>query len=228
MPRLLMTGPFRFLLPLWTALALPFPASASADPSDLCQQAASRAARETGVPYEVLLAISLVETGRNHRPWPWTVNAGGDGTWYDSAAEAETRAAALLEEGRTNVDLGCFQLNYRWHAEAFASLTDMLDPDQNAAYAAGYLAKHYAKSGDWALAAAAYHSATPEHAEVYRAKFETAYASLGAGAESPPPPPPEAEAERLNRFPLLLAGAGGRNGSLVPSTSGGVRLIGAP
>ncbi len=47
------------------------------------------AAEETGVPYDVLLAISKVETARDNRPWPWTVNFGGDGKWFDSAAEAE-------------------------------------------------------------------------------------------------------------------------------------------
>lgn len=213
-----------FLMPFWAAFGA-LPARSSADAAGLCLQAAADAARKTGVPYEVLLAISLVETGRGDQPWPWTVNAGGEGQWFDSAEAAEAQVADLLKQGRTNVDLGCFQLNYRWHAEAFASIADMLDPERNAEYAARFLAGHYARSGDWALAAAAYHSATPEYAEAYRTKFAAVYAGLDDPSDAPLPVP---EPERLNRFPLLLAGAEGRNGSLVPSTSGGIRLIGAP
>ena len=200
-------------------------AEARNDPSALCTEAAAAAARRTDVPYDVLLAVSVVETGRDRRPWPWTVNLAGEGHWLDTAQEAETLVAEALAEGRTNIDLGCFQLNYRWHAEAFPSIADMLDPEQNALYAAEFLARHHAETGDWALAAAAYHSGTPEYAERYQARFETVYAALGAGEVVDAPAPART---RTNRFPLLVAGAAGRNGSLVPVTSGGFRLIGGP
>lgn len=195
------------------------------DPAGLCLDAAAEAASRTGVPYDVLLAISKVETGRNDRPWPWTVNFGGDGHWFDSAAEAEASVTEAVDRGVTNVDLGCFQLNYRWHAEGFASITDMLDPRQNATYAARFLARHFAETGDWALAAAAYHSATPEYAAAYKAKFEAAYGSTPSEASQTHEAPTTA---RENRFPLLVAGATGSRGSLVPAGSGGLRLIGAP
>lgn len=195
------------------------------DPADLCLQAASDAANRTGVPFAVLRAISTVETGRHGRPWPWTVNFGGDGRWFDTASEAATEAEAALEQGATNVDLGCFQLNYRWHAQNFASVADMLDPAQNAIYAAEYLANHFARTGDWALAAAAYHSATPEFAAAYQAKFE---AALGDGGGDTAPAAPAGLVDRENRFPLLVAGAAGTRGSLVPASPGGLRLIGAP
>lgn len=193
------------------------------DPSNLCLRAASEASAETGVPYDVLLAISKVETGRDDRPWPWTVNFGGDGKWFDSAADAEKGVAEALDNGATNVDLGCFQLNYRWHADGFASIADMLDPRRNAIYAARFLAQQYARTGDWARAAAAYHSGTPEYAEAYQAKFEAVYAGLDAANPAPAVP-----AQRDNRFPLLVAGSAASPGSLVPSGGGGMRLIGGP
>lgn len=195
--------------------------AAGTDPSALCLRAASAASRATGVPYEVLLALSVVETGRGQKPWPWTVNLGGDGRWLPTEEEAGDLVAQALDGGATNIDIGCFQLNYRWHAEAFSSIADMLDPDRNALYAAEYLAQHYAATGDWALAAAAYHSATPEHADRYRARFEATFAGLGDLPETDAP-----AVERLNRFPLLVAGRAAGNGSLVPATSGGLRLIG--
>jgi hypothetical protein len=217
-----------FLTATTAAIALwLFPATVQGrdDPADLCLQAASEAADRTGVPYEVLRAISTVETGRHGRPWPWTVNFGGDGRWFDNAVEAETEAAAALDLGATNVDLGCFQLNYRWHADGFASVADMLDPAQNATYAAQYLAQHFAQTGDWALAAAAYHSSTPEFAAAYQAKFEAALAEAGGGTAPSASPGPAA---RENRFPLLVAGSAGARGSLVPTSPGGLRLIGTP
>lgn len=193
------------------------------DPAGLCLSAAAKAADRTGVPYDVLIAVSTVETGRNNRPWPWTVNFGGDGHWFDSAEEAEVSVAEAVDRGVTNVDLGCFQLNYRWHAEGFASISDMLDPEQNATYAAEYLASHFAETGDWALAAAAYHSATPEYATTYQSKFEAVYADLGSGDLEDRPQVP-----RTNGFPLLVVGSSGTRGSLVPAGPGGIRLIGEP
>jgi hypothetical protein len=191
----------------------------------LCESAAAEAAELLGVPYDVLIAISVVETGRDNRPWPWTVNIDGQGYWLDTSADAQTMVQTALDAGLTNIDLGCFQLNYRWHAEAFASISDMLDPFQNATYAAAYLAAQYDETGDWSAAAAAYHSATPEHAEHYRARFEEIWTTLAGDPEGLDDPLTET---RMNRFPLLIAGQAGSSGSLVPMLAGGNRLIGEP
>jgi hypothetical protein len=200
------------------------PAWSRSEPSALCVDAAHDAARHTGVPLEVLLAVSVVETGRDLRPWPWTVNIAGDGNWLGSKAEAEALVQAALDQGITNIDIGCFQLNLRWHGSAFATLGEMLDPGRNATYAAGYLAEKHALSGDWTQAAAAYHSATPEHAERYAAMFDRTIRDLATGGD-----PTELPAELSeNGFPLLIGGPRGSNGSLVPATSGGLPLLGGP
>lgn len=192
--------------------------------AELCLRAAAQAAERSGVPYDVLRAVSVVETGRNGQPWPWTVSVRGEGHWSNTMQDAATLVQAALDQGITNVDLGCFQLNLYWHARAFQSIEDMLDPARNAAYAADFLAEKYAETGDWSLAAAAYHSATPEHADRYQARFDATWAGLdGDYAETDLPP----EATP-NGFPLLLAGQAGSAGSLVPATSGGLRLIGGP
>ena len=214
----------RLLLPVLLFGSLATVARGSNDPAGLCVSAAQAAAEQTGVPVDALLAISVVETGRNHRPWPWTVNLGGEGYWLETADEAAGLVHGALDQGATNIDIGCFQLNYRWHAGAFATVEDMLDPDRNALYAAEYLAQQHARTGDWAAAAAAYHSATPEHADRYRARYEEAVANLGAATTAATDRP----AQRSNGFPLLVAGATGRNGSLVPATPGSLRLFGAP
>ena len=136
---------------LITLCAMVLEAQANADPGDanLCLQAAANAADQTGVPYDVLLAISVVETGRDGQPWPWTVGIAGEGQWSDTAEDAANLVYTALQAGVTNVDIGCFQLNLYWHAGAFQSVEDMLDPSRNAAYAAEFLAEKYAETGDW-------------------------------------------------------------------------------
>lgn len=147
------------------------PASAA-----LCDAAAQRAAARSGVPVSVLRAISLTETGRTtggrFAPWPWTVNMEGKGKWFASSAEALRYVEAQHARGARSYDLGCFQLNARWHGAAFPNLPTMLDPDRNAEYAARFLSDLYREFGDWSLAAGAYHSRTHSLANAYRARFD--------------------------------------------------------
>jgi Transglycosylase SLT domain len=206
-------------------------AMASQGDPDLCRDAARSAAAETGVPFDVLMAISLTETGRERggrlEPWPWAIHHGGQGYWFDTKAEAVAMAETALQAGATNIDLGCFQLNIRWHAGAFVSAEDMLAPDRNARYAAEFLADLYKESGDWTLAAGAYHSRTPENAQSYRAKFETILVGLQGGQ-----PVSDTRAfdpvlsPRDNLFPLLQTGAPGGIGSLVPLLEANAPLVG--
>lgn len=218
-----MTDPRLALLALLVCL----PASARATPADLCRAAARMAAEETGVPEEVLLAVTLTETGRGTgnqmEPWPWAVNHAGAGQWADTEAEAEAIVTDLLAAGATNVDLGCFQLNWRWHGAQFPSVAAMLAPEANARYAAALLAAHYARSGDWTDAAAAFHSATPEKADKYLDRFTPILAALLDSA-----PAATAKPDRPNRFALLQPGPAGSAGSLVPQSAGTGPLFGAP
>ncbi len=195
---------------------------------DLCIAAAQNAADLTGVPVTVLLAITLTETGRTTenglRPWPWAINQAGEGHWFQTSQDAIQFAEEQLDLGLRNFDVGCFQLNHRWHSKGFTSTTDMFDPTSNALYAAHFLAELYSEVGDWSLAAARYHSRTPEYADRYQAKFETILAGLSVGAASPRDE--IIPAVRMNHFPLLLAGTKGNTGSLVPFLSSGTPLIG--
>lgn len=219
---------FRPFAAMATLLCAPVAASATTDPSALCLSAARKAAADTGVPLRILLALTLTETGRagpdgRLTPWPWTLNKGGEGLWFNSRQDALAHLETVLAAGVTNVDVGCFQLNHRWHGQAFASLTAMLDPETNALYAARLVLRLYQDSGDWGSAVAAYHSSTPAYAERYLARFKPIYAALGDGS-----PPSENAIPRENRFPLLLAGATRGAGSLVPLSDTASPLIGAP
>lgn len=139
---------------------------------ELCVAAGRQAAAAAGVPQALMRAISLAETGRRHgkvlAPWPWAMNAAGKGTWFETREAALESAARRLARGERNFDLGCFQINHRWHGDAFPSLEAMLDPQSNADYAARFLAALYAETGDWLTAAGHYHSRTPALAKAYR------------------------------------------------------------
>ena len=198
------------------ALLLAAAGPADADPALLCEDAAVRAAEATGVPLPVLQAIALTESGLGRggrlRPWPWTTNIAGQGRWFDSRAEAEAHVRAQREAGRRVIDIGCFQVNYRWHGAAFASAEAMFDPVANALYAARFLAGLEAELGSWEAAAGAYHSRTPALAERYVARFRTHLAALDTAA----PPPPADMPRQASAYPLLHPGAPAGLGSLVP------------
>lgn len=131
-----------------------------------CEQAGAAAEAAFGVPSGLLLAIGRVETGRYSQalgrlaPWPWAVDVAGTGALFPNRSEALAVARGAVAAGQRNVDLGCFQVNLGAHPDAFTSLRQALDPMANASYAARFLVALHARLGDWAAAAAAYHSET--------------------------------------------------------------------
>ena len=151
-------------------------ANAGYNATDICDVAAQKASQEFDVPIEYLAAITRVETGRSIKgtvqPWPWAVNLAGQGFWFTNRTEALEFLANKKETGRLNFDVGCFQINYRWHGENFRTLAEMIDPLENARYAAAYLKSLLAFSPTWLAASGAYHSRTEKYARVYRQKIQ--------------------------------------------------------
>ncbi|MEZ5715418.1 MAG: transglycosylase SLT domain-containing protein [Paracoccaceae bacterium] len=157
-------------------LLLAQPASARLAPEQVCDHVAQVASQQTGVPLSVLQAITRTETGRKKggrfTPWPWTVNMEGKGVWFDTLDEARSYVFREFKRGARSFDVGCFQLNYKWHHQGFTSIDQMFDPQANALYAAEFLKDLYAEKGNWSDAAGAYHSRTPKYANRYKAIFE--------------------------------------------------------
>lgn len=152
----------------------------------ICRAAALRAAERHGVPREMMLAITLTETRRRKfgetGPWPWTLNIAGQGFWFERREDALAKAREALAAGHRSMDLGCFQINYRWHGENFASLDEMLDPRTSGDYAARLLRSLYDETGDWMRAAGYYHSRTPKYANRYRKLIARAVSEISADA----------------------------------------------
>ena len=221
-------------LPIGLLICLASTASGDRDRvAAICDSAAVTAARETGVPIDVLRAISLTETGRKTKagfePWPWTVNMEGIGKWFEDVGAAQHYVDRHFARGARSFDVGCFQINYRWHGQAFSSIEEMFDPIMNARYAARFLSELHREFGDWSKAAGAYHSRTPKYAKRYAARFDRIRANLPhrdeitlAEPESlSPVAPAEGTATRRNTYPFLMAATVTRGASLVPLQSAG-------
>ncbi len=184
----------------------------------ICDDAAAIAARDTGVPLRILEALTRTETGRNIAgnlaPWPWALNVEGKGYWFSSKSETLSHLRKTLNSGSGSVDVGCFQVNLRWHGTAFSSLEEMLDPAANARYAASFLSELFAETGDWHAAVGMYHSRTKQHSARYLSRFRVILTDMQDGTLAPSMPSPDL---RKNSFPLLRAsGSKTAMGSLVP------------
>jgi hypothetical protein len=180
-------------VPAASQVAPPGPSIAAMATSDfeVCDAAATDAEAHYGLPAGILRAVGRAESGRRDSTgrisaWPWTINAGGPGTWFASRPEATAAVRALLAQGTRAVDVGCFQVNLAWHPHAFASLEDAFDPAANAAYAAGCLAELRTRLGSWEAAVANYHSSTLSLGLPYR---DRVFAGWTGPGDRPAPVP---------------------------------------
>ena len=109
----------------------------------LCTGAIRTAERTFDLPEGLLMAVALTETGRRIgdalTPWPWSINAAGEGVWLDDRGAALERVRDLQRSGIESIDVGCMQVNLKWHEAAFSSLEAAFDPGTNVAYAARHL-----------------------------------------------------------------------------------------
>ncbi|CUK03015.1 Transglycosylase SLT domain protein [Ruegeria denitrificans] len=198
----------------------------------ICDAAARRAAQSEGVPLDVMRAISRVETGRARdgrlEPWPWTINVEGQGYWFTSEFEAKSYVFNIFKAGKRSFDIGCFQINYRWHGKAFRSIDAMFDPEENATYAARFLNELYAELGSWPAAVGGYHSRTPSLANAYSGRFQTVLAQLDQTLPDAPEPvtrdPFTTAATPLIPVNLPQPGSGAL-GSLVPPSGTATAFI---
>ena len=132
------------------------------------------AKRAPSLPDGLMPAISRVESGRldpgtkRVRAWPWTINVGGTGYFFDNKDQAMSAVRAFPARGVQSIAVGCMQGNLLYHPAAFASLDDAFDPVANARYAARFLLALYGQTRDWNLAAANYHSSNADRGEEYQ------------------------------------------------------------
>ena len=160
--------------------------------SGFCRDAAQAAEQRFALPAGLLHAISEVETGTllpgatRLEPWPWTVQAEGNGLHFPTKAAAIDWVEQARARGVASIDVGCMQVNLMFHPAAFANLETAFDPISNANYAARFLVSLRARTGAWRQAIGYYHSQTVPLAETYRRRVESSLASNRI--EAPPTP----------------------------------------
>ena len=156
-------------------LLVPAIGHAASPPGDaqVCSTAIAAAERADHLPPQILNAIGIVESGRFDRqtrvvrPWPWVIDVAGRGQMFDTAEQAIAAVQDAQRQGIQSIDVGCMQVNLAFHPHAFASLQEAFDPAANVRYAAGFLSRLHAQSGDWGSAIAAYHSVNPAFGPAY-------------------------------------------------------------
>ena len=146
----------------------------------LCEYLAKDAEKKYGLPENILLSISRVESGYQKvdgitRAWPWTLNAGGDSAYFQTKEVALGSLKDRIKKGVTNIDVGCMQLNYRWHKKFFKSLSDMINPIQNVDYGARFLKKLHQRHGSWEKAVKYYHSSKSKFNVKYYSKVRAVW-----------------------------------------------------
>ena len=136
-----------------------------------------------GIPKNLLLSVSLTESGRRIKngefiSWPWTINKKGKGRFFDNKATAVNYVKEYTKKGKKNIDLGCMQVNYMYHPNAFKNFYEAFDPDKNVEWAATMLKSLYAKFGTWESAVGYYHSYRKSKRKKYSKKVFNTLASL--------------------------------------------------
>ena len=69
-----------------------------------------------------------------------------------------------------NLDVGCMQINLKWHKNNFKKISDMFAVEPNVSYAASFLLQLKNKHGSWDKAIKHYHSSDPKKNKPYLIK----------------------------------------------------------
>jgi hypothetical protein len=145
--------------------------------ADTCLPEITTAEHQFALPAKLLQTIGIVESGRldtatgRVAPWPWTINVGGIGHYFETKSAAIQAVQDLQTAGVQSVDVGCMQINLMHHPNAFASLDEAFDPGANTRYGARFLAALYHEIGNWPQSAAAYHSRTEDVGADYESRI---------------------------------------------------------
>lgn len=129
------------------------------------------------LPKDLLHAVSLQESQLMYPKhnisivWPWTVNVNSKGYYFRTKAEAVRFTKIKLRAGIKNIDVGCMQVNLKYHPNAFNSIEQAFSPKKNIAYAAKLLKSNYLKSKDWSKAVGNYHSYRKKNSVNYAKKI---------------------------------------------------------
>ena len=145
---------------------------------DTCDNTIKRIETQTDIPNGLLHAIGKVESGRflnknNHVIWPWTVNHAGKSLFFNTKNQMEKYVLKNVMENDFNIDVGCMQINLKWHKNYFKKINNMFSLEPNISYAASFLIQLKNRHGSWDKAIKHYHSSDPEKNKPYFEKVKS-------------------------------------------------------
>jgi len=155
--------------------------------NNICEKIAEQIEKTRNLPANILTSIATVEAGRRRSngtvaPWPWSLNHAGNSLFFDTKLDAVKYLKKNITESFKNIDVGCMQVNVKWHFRHFDSFEDMLDPHKNIRYAASFLIKLEKQHGSWEKAIKHYHSSTNKLNVKYFAKVSKVWADKEEGS----------------------------------------------
>ena len=165
-----------FILTVLFSFTAPAHSDSEFQESRKCSNMFAYFEKRYNLPKNILYSISLQETQKAHSKhniglvWPWTINIEGKGYHFKNKSEAIKFVYTQMANGKTSIDVGCMQINLKYHPTAFGSIEQALSPRRNISYAAKLLKDNYNQTKNWDKAIGKYHSGLEDIASKYQAK----------------------------------------------------------
>ena len=146
------------------------------DKLKLCENTIESVELQTDIPKGLLLGIGKAEAIRKinnkYIIWPWTINHAGKSLFFDNKEQMKNYVFKNLKRKDFNIDVGCMQINIKWHKNNFKKISDMFEVNPNISYAASFLKQLKNKHGSWDKAIKHYHSSDPKKNNPYLIKVK--------------------------------------------------------
>ncbi len=142
-----------------------------------CKMLISQKEQQYKIPSGLLAAVASIESEFS----PYAVNCNGASKKFTNISDAKLYVTSLRNQGIIDINIGALQINYGYHNKRFKSAVAILDPYQNIAYAAKYLASLKAKYGSWVKAVKFYHSPDLKCQEAYITKVMNSLKRINNG-----------------------------------------------
>ena len=147
------------------------------DKLKLCENTIESVELQTDIPKGLLLGIGKAEAIRKinnkYIIWPWTINHAGKSLFFDTKKQMTNYVFKNLKRNDFNIDVGCMQINIKWHKNNFKKISDMFEVNPNISYAASFLKQLKNKHGSWDKAIKHYHSSDPKKNNPYLIKVKS-------------------------------------------------------
>lgn len=125
-----------------------------------CRDLILEAEKRNNIPTGLLLAVAMTESGMKGQPNPLALNIAGRSYFGDSIENVARIVQSNLNRGIKSIDVGCMQINLKYHGNRFPSFHSLLNNDTNVAYGAWYLSSNASKRGSWFEGVMDYHNKT--------------------------------------------------------------------